>query len=58
MTTLLDQPIEHKPTTGDLEHISTILPGVLASIVEAAQLHAQQNQTTPEPRSVLLRWAA
>ena len=63
MPTLTEQPHRiNSPRLDDFEHISSSLPAVLASIVDAAQLHAAQNQHTPDSRSrpcgYELRWAA
>ena len=48
---ILEQlPLEiNQPTTSGLQHISEILPGVMASIFKAAQV--QQNQPAPDTRS-------
>ena len=59
MTKILEHhPAESKPTTGGLQHISEIIPGVLAAISQAAI--AQHETPKPDPRGwgSWQRWAA
>jgi hypothetical protein len=49
MRIILEQhPFESKPTTDSLQHISEILPGVLATILQAA--NSQHETSKPDAR--------